>query len=121
MASPLEGALRRTIGKAMSSTFYACTVTRSIPGSTDPPYSPWAPGPPTLQPHACKGLVDGYSVFERTNTLIVTGDVKVLILASTLAITPTTSDTVTIRGTTYSVIDVSTDPAQALWVLQARV
>lgn len=43
------------------------------------------------------------------------------ILASTLAITPTTSDTVTIRGTTYSIIDVSTDPAQALWVVQARV
>lgn len=121
MASPLEGALAQTIGKAMGGLFYACTVTREIPGSTEAPYSPWAPGPSTPVAYQCKGLVDTYSAYERQNTLIAAGDVKVLILAATLDITPTTADKVTIRGTEYAIVDVSTDPATAVWTLQCRI
>ncbi|MBS0233496.1 MAG: hypothetical protein JSR99_08410 [Proteobacteria bacterium] len=116
MASPLEGSLRRTIGNALRSTFYACTVTKVTPGD-GPPYDP---GPPVRTPYTCKGIVDTYSLFDRQNTLIKTGDVKVLVLAASLPVVPSTTDTVQIRGVIYTIIDVATDPAQAVWTLQAR-
>jgi hypothetical protein len=121
MASPLEGALAQTIGKAMGGLFYECSLIRETPGSTSPPYSPWAPGPSTTVDYPCKGMVDTFSAYERTNTLIAAGDVKVLVLAATLDIAPTTADKVSIRGTEYAIVDVSTDPATAVWTLQCRI
>ena len=120
MASPLEGGLAKTIGKAMGALFYGCTVVRETPGSIEPPFAPWNPAPPSTTLHGCKGMVDTYSLYERQNTLIQSGDVKILILAASLPIAPTPEDKVTIRGVTYSILDVSTDPARAVWTLQGR-
>ena len=116
MTSILDGALAKTVGKALGGVFYVATLTRLTPGVGPA----WDPGAPTETAHACKGLVDTYSAYERQNTLIQAGDVKVLLLATSLAITPTAGDKVTIRGVAYNIIDVSTDPAKAVWVLQAR-
>lgn len=120
MASPLQGSLARTIGKAMSGLFYECSLLRETPGSTSPPYSPWSPGPATSTAYACKGMVDTYTAFERSQTLIQQGDVKVLILAATLDVSPSTADKLSIRGTEYTVVAVDTDPATAVWTLQCR-
>lgn len=118
MVSPLEGPIRRTIGKALKSTFYAAKVSRTT--VEENPDEPWNPGVETTTHYPCRGFVDTYSDFYLANSLINSGDVKVVILTDSLAITPTLSDTVTIRGKTYSIINVSPDPAVATWTIQAR-
>jgi len=41
-------------------------------------------------------------------------------LSFSLAITPTLMDIITIRGKTYAIMNVSSDPANATWILQGR-
>lgn len=116
MTSPLEGALARTIGSAFSNVFYAASVTVMVPGD-GPVYDP---GDPTPVDHDCKGMIDEYSAFERQNSRIEVGDRKVLILATSLDIVPAIDMTVTIRGKAYRIVNVMTDPAQAVYELQCR-
>jgi len=93
----------------------ACVVTRSEMGGD--------PAEPTIitTPHSCEGWVDTYQASERIDDSVLVSDRKVFVVASTLSITPTTSDTVTIGGATFSIISIQRDPAGAAWVLQARV
>lgn len=118
--SILDGELAAEVTEALADVFLPATVTRMLPGSTDPPYAPWNPGPPTPQNNACLGIVDDYAAHLRDGTLIQQTDRKVLILANSLAITPTTEDTCTIRGATGAIIRVSADPALATYELQVR-
>jgi hypothetical protein len=116
VASILEGALAQTIGKAMAGTFYAATVTRLTPGA-GPSHDP---GEPTETDYTCKAIVDTYKAWERVGTTIQANDRKVLVLATSLDIVPKPGDTVTIRGATYTVVDVGSDPALATYKLQVR-
>jgi len=86
------------------------------------PDTPWDPssGTTTTTDYDCQGWRDEYEQSEINGTLIAQGDVRVFILASTLAITPVTTDHVTVGGKVYSIISVATDPAGALWTLQCR-
>jgi hypothetical protein len=53
--------------------------------------------------------------------LVNATDVKVLILASTLSVTPQETDRITIRGVTYSVLGVIMgDPAKATWECRCK-
>lgn len=118
MTSPLEGRLAKTIGKAMSGLFYDATLSRT----TTTGGSPFDPGggTTTTVDYTCKAIEDTYSLFEQQNTLIQAGDVKVIVLATTLSVTPTTADKITTRGTERAIIRVDRDPAGATWTLQAR-
>jgi hypothetical protein len=78
------------------------------------------PYPPTLTDYPCTGFFDSYTSLERANSLILASDVKIVIVAKTLDIEPSPSDAVTVRGKTYSIQNVSADPALALWELQGR-
>jgi hypothetical protein len=115
--SILEGELAETIGDALLGADIPLdlVVTRSTSGGGG---DPWDPDPPTLTDYPCKGFVDSYTALERAGTLIEASDVKVVIVAKTLAIKPTPADTVKVRGKTYSIVNVSADPAVALWELQ---
>jgi len=118
--SILEGELAETIGDALldADILLDVVVTRSTPGGGGG--DPWDPDPPTLTDHPCKGFVDSYRSLERAGTLIEASDVKVVIVAKTLAIGPSPADTVRVRGKRYSIVNVSADPALALWELHAR-
>ena len=119
MTSPLEGPIRRVIGKAMAPIFYSAVVSRTVAGEPDPE-TPWIPGQPVVTQYPCRAFVDTYSNFLLANSLILAGDVKVVILTDSLEITPTPSDTVTVRGKSYAIINVAPDPANATLTLQAR-
>ena len=118
MVSILEGELAETIGDALidADIPFAITVTRSTPGD-GPVYDP---GPPTYTDYPCQGFIDTYATQWADSSLIEAGDVKVVIVAKTLDIEPMPGDTVTARDKTYHVINVSADPALALYELQAR-
>ncbi|KIZ33650.1 hypothetical protein OO17_28235 [Rhodopseudomonas palustris] len=71
-------------------------------------------------PHDCSGWTDNYSQIDHADSNVQVNDRKVYVLCSTLAITPTTADTVTIAGATYAIVNVQRDPAGAAWVMQCR-
>lgn len=120
--SILDGELAGIIFDALEGADlpYDLVLTREIPGSTEPPYSPWSPGPPTIQTHNCRGLVDDYRADQRDGTLILSNDRKVLILAPSLSITPVPGDKITARGVVYTAITVQADPALATFTVQVR-
>lgn len=122
MASILEGELAEIIGDALEDADipYAVTITR-ITGTNDPG-TPWDPSDDTIETtdYECRGYVDTFDDSYRAGGLVQQGDLKVVIVANTLSITPTLADTVTVRGETYNIVNVSSDPALALWEVQAR-
>ncbi len=69
--------------------------------------------------HAAKGFVEDYSDLARANGIPGT-DRKIVILAKSTAVTPARDDEVTLRGRTYRVVAVASDPALATYELQAR-
>ena len=119
MTSPLEGKIAAAVGKAFTGIFYDATVIRTVPG-TPTVGEEWVPVDPTTTEYPCKGMVDTYSDYAVANSLVDAQDRKILILASSLSITPTNGDKVTIRGATYTVLEVKTDPALSVWELRAK-
>lgn len=121
MASILDDEIAATIADALTNADVTLDIvlSRTVPGEPDPE-TPWIPGEPVTTNYSCKGWADHYEAAELVNTTILATDVKVMIVATTLAIEPAPSDHVTVRGDGYTVISVSTDPARAIWQLQAR-
>lgn len=120
MASPLEGALKRTIGKAFERVFLPATLQREEPGTPNPD-APWEPVVPITRSYPCRAIVETYSDFYRAQELVTESDRKVLVLAASLAVEPVAGDRVQIGGKTYTVVEIATDPAGATWTLRAMV
>lgn len=120
--SILEGELAQTITDALldADIPYTVTINRTEPGAPDPE-TPWIPGDPTLVAYECMGFTEQFSADYISGGLVQADDVRVVILATTLAISPALSDTVTVRGQTLAIIRISPDPALATIALQARV
>lgn len=124
MASPLLG-LSKTIGKAMKGVFLDATLTRMLPGSTQPPYTAYDPGPPTPRDYPCKAIAEVYGTFTRGQGLVAATDMKVDILVYSLSVQPAPLDRIVIPsigfsgqivpGDTPGTPSVSTDPAKAIW------
>lgn len=118
MTSPLEGSLARTIGKAMASTFIAATLTRDVEQDSPAP----EPGnPPNIVQvdYPCRAIVSEFSDFYKLQSLVQANERKILVLAASLSTVPQENDRITIRGKTYAVVSVSTDPALATYELRA--
>lgn len=118
MTSPLEGAIRRTMGKAMRSTFYRATLICTTPGAPDPDRL-WIIPHPVEEHFPCRAVVDAYSAFLVASGVVSINDVKVIILTDSLKATPKLTDVVSVRGKTYTILNIETDPALATWVLRA--
>ncbi len=120
MASVLESALKKTIGKAFKTLFLDATLYRDTEPSISPAPDPFDPGEPTTTEYACKAIHDEYAERFRLEGTVQAGDRKILILADSLDIEPAANDRIEIRGQTFSIIDVMTDPAKAVWTCRAR-
>lgn len=118
MASPLQGSVAKTIGKALAGVMYGVTLSRSTEGSYDPDTGTVIPG--TSENFPAKGMVEDWGAYYLASQLVQAGDRKVTILATSLATTPSPNDTVTASGQTWTVVAVSSDPAKATWTLQVR-
>lgn len=118
MVSPLAGSLARQIGRAASSIFLPATLVRDVPGvivdAADPPA-------PTQATYPCKAIVEVYSERYRLDGLVKQNERKVIILATTLSVRPAVGDRVTISGITFTLAEVSTDPAEAAWECKGQM
>lgn len=78
---------------------------------------------PTTTSYAARGFVEGLAAVDIDGTLITRTDVKVCLLAATIAggQKPSNGDKVTIEGTTYTVLALlDRDPDAAMYSLAAR-
>ncbi|MBJ3777874.1 hypothetical protein [Acuticoccus mangrovi] len=118
--SLLVGPLATEIAAALEAEGvpYAVTVTRMEGGEPANPWDP--PTDPVPTEYPCRGWRDEWDQDVVDGTLIQQNDVKIVVLATTLSIVPTSSETVTVDGLTYNIINITTDPANATFTLQAR-
>lgn len=118
--SILEGELADEIAAALDSAGipFAVTITRDVPGEGGDPFDP---PPPVSTTYTGSGFIDDWDEAFLTGGLVERGDVKVVVIANSIAIVPAAGDRVTARGKTYSVLNVSADPALATYTLQARL
>jgi hypothetical protein len=127
MASILENNLAQLVADAFVSAdlFLNATLTREVPGVAADPADPPAP---TTTAYPCKAIEDTWSKGLLAGGLVRGTDVRILILAKTLAVEPKPEDRITIRGATYRVVPagigglaaVQTDPARATWELRCE-
>ena len=115
MASPLAGSLAATIGAAFYSLFLDATLTRDTDGSNSPDIDRFDPPAPTSTDYPCKAIVETYKNRYSKDSTIGDKDRKVLILATSIEVPPIPGDRVTISGVNFTVLDVVTDPATAVW------
>jgi hypothetical protein len=122
MVSILDGELADTIADALidAAIPFAVTITRSGTTGGDP--ADPGSGTTVTTDYPCQGFVDSYSAFDVANSLVLAGDVKIVVIANSLDMPsqPSPGDIVTARGRSYSIINVSADPALALFEIQGR-
>jgi hypothetical protein len=110
--------LPATINSAFKNLFYDAVMTVDVPQDSPDPADPL---PPVPTPFACKAIVEAYSDYFRKNGLVDAKDRKVLILAKSVAVKPAAGNRVTIQGITFTIQEVSTDPATAVWECRGQM
>jgi hypothetical protein len=107
-----------TIGAAFANVFRDATLTR-VSGRTSDGRGGYSQ---TTTDDACKALVTEYTAFQRLSAGIPANERKILVLATTLANSapPATGDTITIQGRTWSIVEVSSDPANATYECRGK-
>ena len=119
--SILEGELAETISSALMDAGIPYGVTLTRAGETVPGPNPW--DPPVVTPpqvFEAKGFVETYSDMLVSAGVVQALDRKIVVLAPTLNTTPELTDTVTVRGQSFTIVNISFDPALATIELQAR-
>ena len=115
--SILESRLRAEVYKAFKGKLLNGVLRRATLGSVDSYGDPTK----THTTYTLQGIVDLYSEFYKVQAGIPDSDVKLLIIAGSLSVTPRKDDQVKFRDTWYQVRKVDTDPALATWTLQSFV
>lgn len=116
--------LPEILADALGDDFREATLIRSTAADGD---SPWNPGAPSEQRYPCRAIHDEWGALYRSDGLVTGKDWKILVLAATLAVEPQEGDRITLEGVTLTVVSeggsqpaVTSDPANATWVLRCR-
>lgn len=120
------------LADALGDEFYAAELIRTTAGTAA--QNSWKPGTgPTTKTYTCRGIHDEWSVAYRDKGLVSSKDWKILILAATLEVEPRVGDKIRLsdskgRWTTLEIVSdgegqpaVTSDPANATWVLRCRM
>lgn len=122
--SLLEGDLAQIIGDALTGAdlTYELVIPRTTREPRPPDWPTWQhwEGETVTVHHSCQGFVDTYSEFLIASGVVQAGDVKIVIVQTTLQIEPKLTDVIIARGKTYTIIDMSEDPARATLEVKAR-
>lgn len=111
----LTGDLAALVGTALDGIMLDGVLQRPVASSVDDHGSPLA----TYATHVFRGFDDEYSATYRAQAGIPETDALIQILAASCATTPQRDDRLVVRGKTYRVRSVTTDPARAVWACQS--
>ncbi|MCP1550707.1 MULTISPECIES: hypothetical protein [Methylorubrum] len=116
--------LPEILADALGDDFREATLIRSAAADGD---SPWNPGVPSEQRYPCRAIHDEWGASYRSGGLVTGKDWKILVLAATLGVEPVEGDRIVLEGITLTVVSeggsqpaVTSDPANATWVLRCR-
>ena len=105
--------------------FKDATLTKTTVTAGSTAYDP--PASTSTTAYTCKALRDTSGATWLSGGLVDAEDVKVLILADTLSVTPEAGDRITIGSDTWTIVPagggkaaVDVDPANACWECRAR-
>lgn len=105
--------------------FKDATLTKTVTVAGANPWDP--PASTSTTAYTCKALRDTFGTTWLAGGLVDAEDVKVLILADTLSVTPEAGDRITIGSDTWTLVPagggkpaVSVDPANACFECRAR-
>lgn len=122
--SLLQGELAQIIGDALigADIPYEMTIVRVTQEAAPDDWPSWQEwtGTVTTTEHVVQGFIDTYSAFLVASGVVNEGDVKILLIQTTLPFRPELADVIRARGQTYTILAVSEDPAQATLELRAR-
>ena len=114
MASLLESAIKKQVASALSGKLLTGTLRRVGHSTVDTYGDPVAGTPATW---AFDGIVDTFSAFYAAQAGIAATDVRILIIAGSLSVTPTKDDHVKLRDSWYQLRRlVEADPAGATFI-----
>ena len=123
MPKLLSGFIAKQIGKQLGKQLLDATLIKVTAGARTT--GSLAGGPnATEASYAAKGMIEHFSTFSIANSLVSGSDRKVSLLGATIAggQVPTSTDKITIEGTTYRIINVlDRDPDAAMYVCQCRI
>lgn len=113
------------ISDALGGDFRDATLTRTTVTAGVNPWDP--PAGNTTTDYPCKALREEFGASWLAGGLVDATDVKILVLAATLSVTPEAGDRITIGSASWTVVPagsgkpaVSVDPAGAVWELRCK-
>ena len=108
----ISGLVNANIGPGVNDA----TLTKTIPGTRTPGQLSGGTQP-TTTPHACKGFVDILNKNRLEGSLVRDTDVLVALVGDSIADgqVPAAGDRVTILSVEYNIIEVTVDPALAVY------
>jgi hypothetical protein len=110
--------LAGVFGAAFGSIYEAATLHRRSAPAYDAGGRITATG---TEEYDCRALVDATTERMRTAAGYAETDQRIMILASTLATTPTTDDEISAGGRRWGIASVDQDPARSYWELRGTV
>jgi hypothetical protein len=120
-SSPLEDEIADLIYGGLADIFLDATLIHDTLTPGSPTADVFDPRPPTANSYSCKAIVETYSELTKAMGFASLSDRKIMVLTKSLSITPTPNDRITIRGQTFTILEVDADPAKATWELKCRV
>lgn len=127
MAKLLEGGIASIVYSAAKFMFLDATLSRDTLVVNSPDVYEMN-ATTTTTSYSCKAIEETFGKGELGDGLVESTDIRVMILANSLSVTPLPLDRITIRGKTVTVVaaDVSgippvqSDPARATWSLRCK-
>jgi len=101
---------------------YSMTIPRSHqepPPDDWPSWQEWT-APITTVEHEFQGFVDVYDARLIAAGVVNVGDVKIILIQQGMPFRPELTDTITARGETYTILDITEDPARATLEVRAK-
>jgi hypothetical protein len=131
MGVDIEQIVAQNLGAGGPAAVYSAVFTKVTPG-TRSSSTPGTGTNPTTATYPCNAFAIDYSTYLRANNLVRAGELKVLIIAGTLAlpagVAPAPNDKIQITGdpllgNSVAIVTergVERDPAGATWILHCR-
>ena len=70
--------------------------------------------------YPCRAMIDDMSEVARAQAGYTEKERRVLMLAASCAVDPTTNDAITIKGERYAIMDVNSDPAESYYSMRCQ-
>lgn len=112
----LDGGIRAVFGQAFGSLYLPATLIRVT--LTEDGMGGYLP--PVTESIPARGQLDNADKTMRETPGFVETDMKIILLQSGLAVTPTTDDEIIIRGITWQIFRIRRDPADSQWVIHGK-